>query len=143
MYAVGDFQIATFATGPLPSNWSLLQDVIGYADIVADPDWSYSPYSEVVQLGSLASFGRGFPVVEWHWNGLRNSQREALRAYCASPAISAKVYICTPTNETVTGEKYWIYALAQLHWPGGEEEKEMIATRDFTLRFTILEEITP
>jgi hypothetical protein len=143
MYTEGDFKIATFATGPLPSSWSLLQDVIGVADIVADPDWSYSPYSEVVRLGSGAEFGRGFAVVEWHWNGFRNVQRENLRVYCAAPDISAQVYICTPTNETLSGVTYWIYALAEMHWPSGNEDKAGALTRDFGVRFTILEEITP
>lgn len=139
LYEQGNFMIATFETGSNPAYWSILQNVIGVMDIVADPDWSYSPFSETVELGSTASFGRGFAIVEWHWNGLREVQQEALRAFCPIPNITEKVYICSPSNETLTGDIYWVYALAQLHWPSGDQEKAGTILRDFALRFTLLE----
>lgn len=143
LYLTGSFKIAAFAEGENPIYWSELQDLIGVADIVADPEWSYTPQAEAVILGSMESFGRGYPIVEWHWNGLRAYSREQLRTLCPSPAITAKVYVCTPTNESSSGDLYWLYALAQMHWPVGDEQKAAEITQDFALRFTILEELTP
>ena len=143
LYLTGSFKIAAFAEGSNPFYWSELQDLIGVMDIVADPDWSYTPYGESVVLGSLATFGRGFPIAAWHWNGLRDYSREQLRTLVPSPAITAKVYICTPTNESTSGDLLWLYALAQMHWPAGDEDKQPQTTQDFDLRFTILEELVP
>src|SRR5512142_323364 len=97
-----DFRLANLSDSN-PARWASLDALLGYMGKPVDPQWTYEPYSSYANLGDGTRRGLGFPVATWHWQFLRDTQREALRALC--PGLSASVYVRTLTNETSSGAR--------------------------------------
>lgn len=134
------FRLALKAEGANPLYWQTLDQLIGFADIPIDPDFSYTPQSDVVKAVSGLSFPRGFASAMWHFNALTNTQRQTLKSFC--PNLSAEVYIETLSNEqTVCGDDEWIQALAVMNWTAGDETKDSNKTLGLDIVFTHLVEI--
>jgi hypothetical protein len=124
-----------------PDNWMLLFDLISVAGKPVDPEWTFNPYSDVRKLGSGNLRGRGFASATWHWNILRDSQREILRSFCPAPALTSKGYIRTPINETSSGEKTWKNFFVIINLPVGDEDKQAGKVLGLTIAFTNLVEV--
>jgi hypothetical protein len=134
------FMIAALAAGPDPDFWTRLSTLLVEADIPADPDWTYQKYTSVVGLANGLRRGQGVALATWSFRVARDYQREALRVFC--PDLSAEVYVCTPTNETLAGEIEWVYARAIMNWLPVEEQKERNnATQNIDISFEIWEVI--
>ena len=107
---------------------------------VPPPQTSYSP-GERSALGSGHQRDMGFPVVTWYWRKLEHALRDTLRnSYCSGP--SAEVAIKTSLNDN---DDAYLELSCILHWPPGSEPKQHTThdRLDFTLRFLVLEDITP
>lgn len=116
------FLIAAFATGADPDDWTEVQDLLSAASLditLRTLVWEYQPYSKVEIVGDGTQFGRGFPRARWLFKGLRPEQRENLKDFIT--ALSADVYIRTPTNETAAGVRVWGDFSGIAHWTAGPE----------------------
>jgi hypothetical protein len=122
--ATNEFKIALLSAGSDPADWTTLDSLLSVAGKLVDPDWSFNPYAKVVVANSGKQRGKGFATAGWHWNYLKDWQREALRAFCPYPAMSATVYIRTLVNETTDGVKTWGNFKAEMYWPAGDEDKQ-------------------
>lgn len=129
------FKIALLSTGSDPTDWTLLTTLLSSAGKLVDPDWSFNPYAKVRISQSGKQHGRGFAIIVWHWNVVTDVQREALRAFCPSPALSAPVYIRTPVNETSSGAKTWGNFQPEMYWPFGDEDKQGGKMLGLTIEF--------
>ena len=107
------------------------------ASPIIPPAWSYTEYSNEIQLPNGKVRGMGFPKATWHWGYLEAAEREVLRALCAGK--SAEVFIKTPTNEDNDGLSYSVFQCVMV-WPAGETPTVEIYP-DFTLEFRHLVEI--
>ena len=118
------FRIASLSAGPDVEDWDQLSTVlnVGTGSEVQLPEWSYVPYQSFDDVLSGDRVGNGFPVVTWRWKALRPQQREVLRSYCPHPALSGWVYIYTPTNETLMGERIWVALKAKMLWMPADEQ---------------------
>jgi hypothetical protein len=95
--------------------------------------------SVVVRLGDGTEQENGWLQAEWHINGLRASQYDALVAY--RTAHSTQVYIRTLDNDGKTWKNY----LATMLWPIKPNRGDPTAVEDgivfdFGVRFTQLVE---
>lgn len=134
------FRLAPLSAGANPLYWNTLQDLIGVADIPIQPDASYLPYTEPIDLASGKKRGNGFPAATWLLSGINGEQRYVLRQIC--PGASADVYIETLTNDyDVSGNRTWIQAQAIMYWPEGEEDIQADMTSDMEIHFSFLEAI--
>lgn len=134
------FRLAALSTGSNPIYWDSLQDLLGEADMPFEPDASYEPYVEPVTLANGKKRGMGLPIATWIMT-LTKTQKYILRQFCTG--ASASVYIETPTNDfDVSGNQEWIQASAIMEWQDGEEDIDAELTRDLTIRFTHLVEVT-
>lgn len=116
------FLIAALATGSDPDDWTEVQDLLSAAsaDITLRAlEWEYQPYSKAATLGDGTKRGLGYPRARWLFKGLRPEQRENLKDFIS--ALSAEVYIRTPTNETAAGVRTWDDFSALAHWTEGPE----------------------
>jgi len=116
-----------------PADWTLLDTLLGVLGKPVDPQWTYTPFSDHVVLGDGSVRGLGFPQATWHWQFLRDTQREALRALC--PGLSASVYIRTLTNESSSGVRTYGNFLCVMYWPPASEDKQAGNVLGFTLEF--------
>jgi len=129
------FKIANLATGPDPADWETLEDLLSI-----EPDWTFQPYAEVVELHSGSNYGRGFASATWHLNIAHNAQRATLRTFC--PGVSAQVYISTPTNEDESnGDPVFKNFLSTMNWMAGQEDKQIRYTLGIDITFTHLVEV--
>lgn len=128
-------KIGKLSDGADPNDWSTLDEL----DII-EPDPLFEPFAEVVPTLGGGDHGRGFPLAIWQWKGLGNVSRKLLRTYCTGQ--SARVYISTPTNEDdSSGDPVYSNFLCTMHWPAGQEEKDVRHTLDLDIRFTHLESV--
>jgi hypothetical protein len=97
---------------------------------IPDPKGIYRPYTEAVNLGDGTVRGAGYPTAEWQWGFLTQTQREALRDYCAG--ASASVYIETTTTEN--SDEYKDF-LAVMIWPEEEERTSAMRRLEFSVQF--------
>jgi len=63
---------------------------------VPEPESSFSNYAETVKLGSGLVRGLGYPLAEWHYGFLKETQFDQLLTFCTT--ASAAVFIATRTN---------------------------------------------
>lgn len=134
------FRLAPLSAGSNPLYWDALQDLIGEADMPIEPDASYLPYQEAVELGSGKLREIGYPSAVWAFSGLTQAQRYQLRLIC--PSGSAYVYIETMTNEyDVSGNRIWTQAQAVMKWQVGEEDIQADKTVNLEITFTHLVEV--
>jgi hypothetical protein len=88
----------------------------GYVEIrtlmktAKEPEWSFLPYTREDVLGNGTIRGSGYPMAEWHFGYLTQTDYDALRVYCTGK--SASVYVVTKTNANT----YGTYS-ATLVWP--------------------------
>lgn len=140
MTAPTDFLIAALATGSNPDNWSVVSTLLSSAsaDISSARalEWEYQPYSRAVVKGNGLKQGLGYPRARWLFKGLRFEQRENLKDFCA--ALSAEVYIRTPTNETTAGARTWDDFSAILNWTESTELVGVNHVENIELVFTHL-----
>lgn len=137
----GVFRLAPISAGSNPDNWSTLDELIGMADMPADPDAKFRRFSSATKTLGGSLFGRGFSIATWELTGLVGEQKVALRNIC--PGLSAPVYIETMTNDydLCSNERIWIQAQAIMEWPAGEEDIQDEKTLGLLLSFTKLVEI--
>jgi hypothetical protein len=134
------FRLALKAEGPNPFYWQSLQQLIGRADIPADPDASYTPHTEVVKTLSGKTKARGYPSAAWYWAVITEDQRAILREIC--PGASAEVYIETVTNDLdLYGDPEFIQCSAIMHWTPEDEDKQAGNTLGLGIVFTHLVEV--
>jgi hypothetical protein len=98
---------------------------------VTFPISAYRPYSDAVMLASGQIFGRGFPVVEWHWAFISLEERAILKAF--TTGLSGNVYLTTLLND-----HSWATFSAVMHWPSGDENLQYEHTFDLSVTFTHL-----
>lgn len=121
---------------PVSANWSTVASLLAPSgDITVDRalEWEYQPYAEAVELASGNVRGLGLPVVTWKFRALRPEQRENLKDFCS--ALSADVYIQTPTNETAAGVRTWKKYQAIMKWTTTYELVGVDYVEDIVLRF--------
>lgn len=129
------FKISPLSDGADPNDWASLDSLE-----IPEPEGLFEPYAEVLPTLGGGHYGRGFAVATWQFKGLHNVSRAVLRALC--PGASAVVYISTPTNEDDSnGDPVYGNFLAKIHWPAGQEDKQVRHTLDLDLRFTHLESV--
>jgi len=134
------FRLAPLVEGDNPIYWATLQELIGEADMPIQPDASYLPFQEPVELASGNLRGLGYPSAIWLLTGITPAQRYILRQIC--PGASAEVYVETMTNEyDVSGNREWIQARAVMKWKTGEEDIQADKTLDLEIEFTHLVEV--
>lgn len=133
------FLIAALATGSDPDDWTEVQDLLSAVsgDITLRAlEWEYQPYSKSVILGDGTQRGLGYPRARWLFKGLRPEQRENLKDFCS--ALSAEVYIRTPTNETAAGVRTWDDFSGILQWTTEPEQVGLNYVEMVELIFTHL-----
>jgi len=136
------FKIALLSAGTNPASWTAVSTLLSNGgDIDQLPDWSFTPYPEFTERGDGGRSGQGLPVAAWRWKALRAEQRENLRDFCS--ALSAEVYIQTPTNETTSGARVWKNYRCQMLWmPVDENTFDAInTTQDVDLEFRMCVEV--
>jgi hypothetical protein len=97
---------------------------------VIPPRSIFTPYSEVLPLGSGASRGVGAPTATWRWDFITRAQRDMLRTFCVG--ASAPVCIRTYTRDTVDSAKEFS---CDMIWPVMEEEVSASRRLDFAIEF--------
>lgn len=100
---------------------------------VIPPDWSYSDYSDEIQLPNGKVRGVGYPRATWRWGYIEKIERTQLKTFCSGK--SASVYIKTPVNDGT----YKTFS-AVIVWPAGEDPSCDIY-QDFVLEFQHLVEV--
>lgn len=125
----------TDLSNPDPASWPLLSTTLANLGKPVDPLWTYEAGSSYKLLGDGTRRLMGFPVATWHWNFLNDACREALRAFCSAPAISAPVYIRTLTSETSGGVRTYGNFQAVMFWPPAAEDRQAGNVLGFTLEF--------
>jgi len=133
------FLIAALATGSDPDDWTEVQDLLSAASLdvtLRALEWEYQPYSKSVILGDGTQRGLGYPRARWLFKGLRPEQRENLKDFCS--ALSAEVYIRTPTNETAAGVRTWDDFSGILQWTTEPEQVGLNYVEMVELIFTHL-----
>lgn len=123
------FKIATVNTTGT-NGYALLSTI---APIAKEPEWSYTKYSREEILGDGTVRGAGYPIAEWHFGYLTQSEYEALRAYCTGK--SASIYVVTKTDENT----YGTYS-ATMVWPDNIRWQNSKAI-DVTFKFMKLEAV--
>jgi hypothetical protein len=126
MTAPTDFGIGTTATT------THLEDL---TVLVPNPKSPLQFYAEYATMASGKAVGRGLPIISWEWGYLELAQRDQLRVFCASPVMSAIVYIDSQSNDNADQfEKY----KCVMKWP---EREDRDATRrvPFRLEFILCE----
>lgn len=63
---------------------------------VPEPESNFSNYAETVKLGSGLVRGQGYPLAEWHYGFLKETQFDQLLTFCTT--ASANIFIATRTN---------------------------------------------
>lgn len=107
-----------------------------------DPDWSFKPYSQAVELGDGTVQGNGFPVAKWRWNGMVEEKRQVLHDLI-SGALSGPIYIRTATNEVdIYGDRIYQAYLGVMKWPVEDEDIQTDKVLGLILTFTHLEPVT-
>jgi len=137
--AATTFLIAALATGSDPDDWSVVETLLSAVsgDVTLRAlEWEYQPYAKTVLLANKTRRGLGLGSAVWKFKGLRPEQRENLRDFCS--ALSAAVYIRTPTNETAAGVRTWDDFSAIMHWTGGVELVGVNYVEDVEIQFTDL-----
>lgn len=133
------FLIAALATGSDPDDWTEVQDLLSTTSLdvtLRALEWKYQPYSKSVILGDGTQRGLGYPRARWLFKGLRPEQRENLKDFCS--ALSAEVYIRTPTNETAAGVRTWDDFSGILQWTTEPEQVGLNYVEMVELIFTHL-----
>ena len=106
---------------------------------ILDPKTTFKFYSKSVELGNGMVKGLGWPVAEWNYGFLTQSEREQLRKYCTN--ASSEVYITTRTRDEDTSSPATLFKTykAVMLWPENEEYANS-RRLDFTVKFIRLEE---
>ncbi len=133
------FLIAALATGSDPDDWTEVQNLLSAVSLdvtLRTLEWEYQPYSRSVILGDGTQRGLGYPRARWLFKGLRPEQRENLKDFCS--ALSAEVYIRTPTNETAAGVRTWDDFSGILQWTTEPEQVGLNYVEMVELIFTHL-----
>jgi len=122
-----------YAIGTAPGALQSLEDDLGIPPPHPAP---FREWAATYEAGDGRTHGDGWPSCTWTWNILTAAHLAELRAFCMGK--SAYIYIKTlkPTLTT-----YGTYA-AILHWPEEVPYVPGRAVRDFSLRFTHLQEVT-
>lgn len=123
--STASFQISTSTSG--------YTNIKTLCPIAKEPDWSYAPYSREDVLGDGTVRGSGYPVAEWHFGYLTQTEHDALRAYCSGK--SANVYMVTKTNANTYGT-----FTATMVWPDNVRFENSKAL-DVTFKFLKLEAV--
>ena len=111
--------------------YSIGPSVVGLVTLaslgIPAPETEFTPFSVTLQTGSGIAKGMGWPVCEWHFGFLTETQRDALKAYSAGQ--SAEVFIRTLDEDL----DYANYECV-LVWPKNER-RSVGASIDVTLLF--------
>ena len=105
---------------------------------VTHPKPTYSPYSDIIELGDGSMRGVGSPEATWHWDFLPRVMRDQLRTFCTG--ASSNVVIRTYVKDNAGALKYFECVMT---WPTQSEETQTAKAIDFTLKFTQLVDVTP
>lgn len=122
-----------YAIGTDPEDLENLEDDLGIPPPHPAP---FKEWAVTYDAGDGRTHGDGWPSCIWNWSILLAAHLAELRVYCSGK--SAHVYIKTLTGNLTTYGTYY----AILHWP---EEMPYVpgrAVRNFSLRFTHLQEVT-
>lgn len=112
-----------------------------YAPNIAEGSFTVDPmaYSLTVKLGDGSEIEMGWQQTEWHLNGLRGSQYEAIEAY--KTALSTQLYIRTYKNDGKTFANYLVTAIFPVKPNRADATAiESGAVFDYTIRFIQAEE---
>jgi len=112
-----------------------------YASAIAEGSFTVDPmaHSLSVKLGDGSEIEMGWMQTEWHINGLRGSQYDAIEAY--KTALSTQLYIRTYKNDGKTFANYLALAIFPVKPNRGEPTAvEDGAVFDYTIRFIQAEE---
>jgi hypothetical protein len=101
---------------------------------ITPPFWTYKAYREAEELmdHSLATYGLASGA--WRWGFLTVTQRNYIRS-TYFVADSARLYLKTKKR---SGS--YVTVIAEVYWPP-EEEVQAGRVIDFTLPFTIIQEV--
>lgn len=109
---------------------------------VKEPKPFYAEDDEQDTLASGHVRNLGLPVVTWGWGFLRLAQRQILRNLWGTD-YSKEMYIETQINDDLNsdGQDDWRQFRVIGYW--GKENKDARRRMDFSLRFVVLEDVTP
>jgi len=97
---------------------------------VTPPKSTFSPYSDVVELGDGNIKGIGARKATWHWDYLPLEMRNKLREYCTD--TSNRVYITTYIKDN--NMELTTFSAIMI-WPVSSEESYSRRLLDFTIEF--------
>jgi len=107
------------------------------AEPLPAPRSTYQDYSALVQLGSGASIGQGFPTATWTFGTLTTAQRDQLKSFCTG--ASATVYIQTKLSSEDGGADEYAVFSAIMSWPFPEPGRAYSMRNNYVIEFTFLE----
>jgi hypothetical protein len=102
---------------------------------VKAPKQAFNPYSRLLSTNDGGEDGTGWPVAEWYYSFLTQTERDTLKTFC--PGQSADVYV-----RTLNDDLEWTTYRAKMLWQFEAPEINNNATIRLTLRFRLLEVIT-
>jgi hypothetical protein len=112
-----------------------------YAPAISEGSFTVDPmsYSLTVKLGDGSDIEMGWQQTEWHINGLRAEQYDAIENY--KVALSTQLYIRTYKNDGKTFANYLVMAIFPVKPNRGDPTAvEDGAVFDYTIRFIQAEE---
>lgn len=112
-----------------------------YAPAISEGAFTVDPmaYSLTVRLGDGSDIEMGWQQTEWHINGLRAEQYDAIEAYKVE--LSTQLYIRTYKNDGKTFANYLVMAIFPVKPNRGDPTAvEDGAVFDYTIRFIQAEE---
>lgn len=108
---------------------------------VKAPRQTFRPYSTVKMTGGGDEVGQGWALDEWEWGFVDDAiARNALKTYCPN-GLSSDVYVKT-YNDFLATPAWRIYRAKMLWMPAGEERQNDHRMK-FTIRFKLIEDVTP
>lgn len=130
------YRIGTYAAGV--AGLQSLDDDLGLS-VVPFPT-PFRPWSAIYPVANGATYGDGFPEVDWMFAWLKMSDMAILLGYIGAGNQSTQVSISTKTDLDV-----WTDYSAYMHrpeYPSGGDRRPGKYWRNITFRFTQLETIT-
>jgi len=100
----------------------------------------FNPWSTVYPVANGASYGDGFPTVEWRFQVLTMTEMAVLLGYIVSGSQSKQISMSTKNDLDVWGN-YSAY-MHRPSYPQGGDRRPGKYWRAVTFRFTQLESIT-
>lgn len=102
---------------------------------ITAPLSNFKPYNQVDELGDGTIKGMGWPIAEWWWAFISETERDLLKTYC--PGLSKEVFI-----RTLDDALDWHDYRAVMVWPTESEDRQVGASMKFQLIFRIREDLT-